>query len=82
VNHPDDTCPGCGHEWRHHDLMGCRYHVTPDAECNCTRWNPYPHGCRPSERAVGPGWLYAIFAAIILAVVGALGAVAAARGCG
>jgi hypothetical protein len=62
--------------------MGCRYRVTPDAECNCTRWNPYPHGYRPSERTAGPGWLYAIFAALTLAAAGALGAVAAARGCG
>jgi hypothetical protein len=82
VNHPDDTCPHCGHHWRHHDRSGCHFPTTPDAECNCLRWSPYPRGFPDPERTAGVGWLYAAFAAITLAVVGALGAVAAARGCG
>jgi hypothetical protein len=81
VNHPDDTCPGCGHHWRHHNRSGCHFPTTPDTECNCLRWSPYPRGFPDPERAAGVGWLYAIFAAITLAVAGALGAVAAARGC-
>jgi hypothetical protein len=77
VNHPDDTCPHCGHHWRHHDLMGCHFPTTPDAECNCLRWSPYPRGFPDPGRTA---WPCAVTLALVLAALGA-GLLAAWKGC-